>query len=92
MVKYYIANWKMNLRRDSAIEFVENMRGFKSQNIIGIAPSFTLIHTLKECQSKLKFRLGAQNIADHPCGAYTGEVSSVMLKDAGVDFAIFFPL
>ena len=32
--------------------------------------------------------LGAQNVSEHPAGAYTGEVSSSMLKDVGCEYVI----
>jgi len=32
--------------------------------------------------------LGSQNCSEHSCGAYTGEVSSAMLKEVGCDYII----
>lgn len=33
-------------------------------------------------------RLGAQNVSEHESGAFTGEISSSMLKDVGCDYVI----
>ena len=56
---------------------------------ICIAPSFTAIKSVAEKLAGSNISAGSQDIADHTeMGAYTGEVSAEMLKDAGASYAI----
>ena len=86
--KYYIANWKMNKLEADAVAFIEEIDGFKTNDSIAIASAFTLLPSLISNRGDAQFRVGAQNVACNESGAYTGEVSAAMLKDAGVDFTI----
>ncbi len=36
----------------------------------------------------IKIAVGAQDVSEHPNGAYTGEISATMLKEIGVQYAI----
>lgn len=75
------------LRKD-ALDFVQKLPVQASKDILAIAPSFTLIDVVKNARKNFNFRVGAQNVASHTSGAFTGEVSALMLKDSGVDFVI----
>ena len=53
-----------------------------------IAPSFVSLPGVVEAVKGSDITVAAQNMADHLSGAYTGEVSPEMLKDAGVNTVI----
>jgi triosephosphate isomerase len=84
--KYFFANWKLNKTLNESLEFFRDIEGdIKNQNVF-IAPSFVNLYTLKNDFPHIK--IGAQTVSSHSKGAYTGEVSAVMLKEIGVDFCI----
>lgn len=55
---------------------------------VGIAPPFTSIEVATESAKGSYLDIGAQNMSEYPNGAYTGEISSHMLKESGVTFVI----
>jgi triosephosphate isomerase len=76
----------MNKTLSESVEFIEQIKQeIHSQNV-WIAPAFCHLHPLKKQFPTLYF--GAQNISAFEKGAYTGEVSSLMLKDIQTDFCI----
>ncbi len=88
MKKIIVANWKMNpagLRQaqdifnkiDSGVKVTANAD-------VVICPPFPYLSLFKS--SSLKF--GAQNLFFEEKGAYTGEISPLMLKDLGVEYVI----
>lgn len=85
------ANWKMNKTIPEAIEFVNifasAVSDIKDVDII-IAPPFTALYPVSELIRGSNIKLSAQNVFYEEKGAYTGEVSPSMLKDAGCDYVI----
>lgn len=55
---------------------------------IGIAPTFICLENLRKFLIDTNIKLCAQNAFYENKGAYTGEVSPAMLKDAGVEYVI----
>ncbi len=91
--KYILGNWKMNKTLNEGIETVkkigELLSDYDGEYTWGIAPPFTLIHALSTLKtSGGGFLLGAQNCYFEKSGAFTGEISPLMLSDLGVDFVI----
>ena len=90
MSKYLIvANWKMNpktLKEAQALfEAVKNgVKGAKEVEVV-ICPPFVWLSKLNP---GAKIKLGAQNCHWKNKGAYTGEVSTPMLTDLGVKYAL----
>lgn len=81
---FIAGNWKMNKTVDQTVEFFKNLEdkliGFNNTNIsIVIFPSFISLDAANKISNKVK--VGAQNLHTRSSGAYTGEVSPVMLKD-----------
>jgi triosephosphate isomerase len=77
-------NWKMNTTVREAITLVENMlRDLDSiQNVEKLlCPPYISLNAIKEIISGSSVQLGAQNMYFKEKGAYTGEISPVMLKD-----------
>jgi len=88
--KIIIANWKMNPQTaDEALRFVQGILAQRlPENIeLIIAPPFVYLELLKKnCGKEIK--LAAQNISWAERGAYTGEVSGLMLKNLGCNYVI----
>jgi triosephosphate isomerase len=86
MGKILVANWKMGFK--SALEALHFLRDIPSchKKDVRIAPSFTLIREMTGNAQRIQ--IGAQNMHSYGEGAFTGEVSAMMLKEAGADFVI----
>jgi triosephosphate isomerase len=86
-----IANWKMNGNKALVKEMTAFLRDNKEQfNAVDVVvcPPFTLISDLtRECYYD-DIAVGAQNVSEHESGAYTGEVSTSQLKEAGVGYVL----
>ncbi len=91
MRKHYIAgNWKMNMTPSEgaafAKELVSALKG--STTKVMIAPPFVTIPAVVEAVKGSSIIVAAQNMSDNLNGAFTGEVSALMLKDLGVNTVI----
>ncbi|WP_018692930.1 triose-phosphate isomerase [Algicola sagamiensis] len=82
--RYVIANWKMNGHRDLVSAFNQTFANYQGDTKVIVCPPFTLLGSNWDEQIKL----GAQNMSEHAQGAYTGEVSSDMLKELQVSYVI----
>jgi len=77
-------NWKMNTTVSEAIELVNEMRrGLDEIAHVDkvICPPFISLSTVRELIKGSSIKLGAQNIYFQEIGAYTGEISPLMLAD-----------
>jgi len=94
-----VANWKMNpsTLKGAKCLFNSVKRGVKSANWriknveVVICPPFVYLSILFEFLSrwrKSQIKSGAQDCFWEEKGAFTGEVSPVMLKDVGVEYVI----
>ena len=90
--KLLLGNWKMNKTRPEAKEFAlgcgEMVDYAVSHGIdVGVAPTFVcLCPVIKHAPKDLI--VAAQNVNEHPSGAYTGEISIPMLQEIGVQWVI----
>jgi triosephosphate isomerase len=86
MKKILIANWKMCTK--SAIDSYNFLKELPncSEKDVRIAPPFTLIREMSGNSNQI--RIGAQNMHPFSEGAFTGEISAVLLREAGADFVI----
>ena len=81
-----VANWKMNLTKDEAQAFCEDLLGRiapDSDAEVGIAPPFTLLHQVSDLVRPRGLQVFAQNGHAEAKGAFTGEISMPQLRDAG---------
>lgn len=90
--KLLMGNWKMNKTIAEAIEFVDECENIvelaKNNNIdIGIAPTYLSLKDVKKNAPK-GLIVSAQNVNMNSSGAYTGEVSTEMLAEIGIDWVI----
>ena len=85
-----IANWKMNKTRDEALEFMyavnENVPSTDVCDTVICAPAIILRDLVKRQGDNL--RIGAQNMHFAESGAFTGEISPIMLQTTGVEYVI----
>ena len=92
-------NWKMNLLQEDAKSLFEGIKSFTKDFTapqlpeIIIAPVFTSLHVVNSVKCDCgcggtKIAIAAQNCHWESSGAYTGEVSVEMLKDAGCSHVI----
>ncbi len=92
MIKPIIAaNWKMHKTIAEAVAFAEQLkRDFSDpgNTDIVIAPPFTALCPVMEVLKETPVQLAAQNMHWEERGAFTGEISSSMIVDAGCTFVI----
>ena len=84
-------NWKMNKTASEAraffSEFIKLTKDVKDVETI-IAPPFTALSAAADAVKDTKIKISAQDMFWEEKGAFTGEVSPVMLKDAGCSHCI----
>jgi L-erythrulose 1-phosphate isomerase len=82
-------SWKMNKTLAEARLFAEGLKAGESQISTQlqpfIIPPFTAVREVKSLLAKTLVKVGAQNMHWDDAGAWTGEISPVMLKECGLD-------
>ncbi|MBP1157698.1 MULTISPECIES: triose-phosphate isomerase [unclassified Paenibacillus] len=83
-------NWKMFKTVQEAEAFVGEVKGKAEVDGVEsvICAPFTNLPALVEAVKGTSLKVGAQNLHFEDNGAFTGEISGVMLKDLGVDYVI----
>jgi len=85
-------NWKMFGTIPEAVELVKGLRNALAERPpeveVLVAPPFTALSAVSSCLSGSRIRLAAQNMHWEKNGAFTGEISAAMLRDAGCSHAI----
>ncbi|MFH5187427.1 triose-phosphate isomerase [Paenibacillus sp. TAB 01] len=83
-------NWKMFKTVSEATAFVNEVKGQAEVDGVDsvICAPFTNLPALVEAVKGTNLKVGAQNLHWEDNGAFTGEISGVMLKDLGVDYVI----
>ena len=86
-----VANWKMHKMAHDAIAFVRELsalvRDIDDVDIV-LAPPFTAIGAASEAARNTSIGIAAQDVFFEREGAFTGEVSAPMIKDAGATHVI----
>jgi triosephosphate isomerase len=84
-------NWKMNTSLSEATDLARSVKegsaGITNGDVV-LAPPFTALQSVYETIKGSQVLLAAQNMFYEDKGAYTGEVSPLMLKDIGCSYAI----
>lgn len=87
-----LGNWKMNgLRAGSETLVSDLVRGLSDRQAtgtLGVCPPATLLSPVHQLLAGSGMLLGAQDCAVEAKGAFTGDVSAPMLRDAGCSFTI----
>jgi triosephosphate isomerase len=84
-------NWKMNGLRRSAVELqriLAGSRDFADKADLMICPPATLVTAFAELARGSNVTIGGQDCHAEPSGAFTGDISAEMLKDAGASAVI----
>jgi len=85
------ANWKMFKTSREAVGYVRELASltklFDKMELV-IAPPFTALAAASEAARNTHVCIAAQNLYFEREGAFTGEISAAMIKDAGADYVI----
>lgn len=85
-------NWKMNKNEKEAKELASaiasGLKGKSELPEVVLCPPFTSLHTVLEAVSGTPAAVGAQTMEYRDSGAYTGEISPLMLVAMGVKYVI----
>jgi triosephosphate isomerase len=88
---FIAGNWKMFKTVPETIVFAKELRSVLkdvSGVEIVVAPPFTSVHAAAEALRNSNIGVAAQDLYWEREGAFTGEVSAPMIKDAGAQYAI----
>ena len=78
----------MNKTSSEALEFAKEINEFEFNKVdVLLAPSFVTLESLRK-NLKDEIKVAGQNVSEFDDGAFTGEVSTSMLKDIGVEDVI----
>ena len=81
-MKIIAGNWKMNGSRSALAEMQKSLVSVQTENRVILCVPFTMI------DASTPAAIGAQDVSVHDHGAFTGEVSGEMLRDAGAKYVI----
>lgn len=84
-------NWKMHKTTGEAQQLTQELVKLTAdvRNVdIVICPTFTALSAARQALAGSAVKLGAQNMHWEMQGAFTGEISPSMLKDAGCEYVI----
>lgn len=84
-------NWKMNTTPGEGVALAVELKGrlawAKGVEVI-VAPPFTHLYQIGEEIMGTNIRLASQDVFSRDSGAYTGEISPLMLKELGCRYSI----
>ncbi len=82
-------SWKMNKTLAEALDFADTLAAFvpdcDARLQPFVIPPFTACRQVKAALAGTRVKVGAQNMHWSDAGAWTGEISPVMLTDCGLD-------
>lgn len=82
-------NWKMHGRLDMARELAARIAAGAPAGVeLALCPPYPYLAALQETLAGTPVALGAQNLAEQPEGAFTGEVAGEMLAEFGCRYAL----
>ncbi len=90
-VPFIAGNWKMFKTVHEAVVFAKELRGLVKDVTdveIVVAPPFTAIHAVAEALRNSNVGVAAQDVYWEHEGAFTGEVSTQMVREAGAEYVI----
>ncbi len=88
--KIIAGNWKMNKTPAEAVELAKMLKdkvNTDEKDVVFCVPAIDII-PVGEVLKGTNIALGAENVYFEESGAYTGEISPIMLKEAGVKYVI----
>jgi triosephosphate isomerase len=90
-IPFIAGNWKMHKTVAEAVKYVKEFRGMVKdiEDVeIVVAPTFTAVHSAAEAARNSNVGVAAQNLHWEREGAFTGEVSGAMVREAGAEYVI----
>jgi triosephosphate isomerase len=83
-------NWKMNGLKSSSAELAKIVAGVRKLDALDVlvCPPATLVASFAAAAAGSRVGIGGQDCHAEPSGAYTGDISAEMLKDAGASAVI----
>jgi triosephosphate isomerase len=90
-IPFIAANWKMFKTVHEAVVFAKEFRAMVKDVDdveIVVAPPFTALHSVAEAVRASTVAVAGQTLHWEREGAYTGEISAGMLKEAGAEYVI----
>jgi triosephosphate isomerase (TIM) len=88
---FIAGNWKMFKTVHDTVVYVKEFRSLVKdiEDVeIVLAPPFTALHAAAEAARNTNVGISAQNLHWEREGAFTGEVSGVMIREAGAEYVI----
>jgi triosephosphate isomerase len=90
-IPVFAGNWKMHGARGEAVALadalVKEVGQIDGREVI-VAPPFSALEPVGHALVGSRIKLAAQNVHWEPKGAYTGEISTAMLREAGCTHVI----
>jgi triosephosphate isomerase len=90
--KLFIAgNWKMNTSKAEAIELANGLKsalGSETDVDLAVFAPYVYLDAVADVLKDTSISVGGQNMFYEDNGAFTGEISSAMLKDVGCDMVL----
>ncbi|MBL4762094.1 MAG: triose-phosphate isomerase [Gammaproteobacteria bacterium] len=86
-----VGNWKMNGSRDSIKELLKGIEAGlaeATETEVAVCPPFVFLDYVAYLLKDSDVQMGSQNICDQDSGAFTGEISNVMLNEIGCTYAL----
>jgi triosephosphate isomerase len=90
-IPFIAGNWKMHKTVQEAVVFVKELRRLVKDVTdveIVVASPFTALHAVAEAARNSNIGVAAQDLYWEREGAFTGEVSPAMIKEAGAEYVI----
>jgi triosephosphate isomerase len=90
-IPFIAGNWKMYKTVTEAVVFVKELKSAVKdfdRVELALAPPFTALHAVAEAARNSKIEVAAQDVYWEREGAFTGEISPAMIKEAGAEYAI----
>jgi len=90
-IPFIAANWKMHKTVHESVVFVKEFRSMVKDIDdveIVVAPPFTAVHAVAEAARNSTVGVAAQHLHWERQGAFTGEVSAEMVREAGAEYVI----
>jgi triosephosphate isomerase len=88
---FIAGNWKMHKTVAETVKYVKEFRGLVKDIAdveIVLAPTFTALHAAAEAARNSNVVIAAQDMYWEREGAFTGEVSAPMIREAGAEYVI----
>ena len=93
MRKPFIAgNWKMNTDRQSSVALAKavaaGVTDLAGKMTVAVCPPFVYLQGVAEAIKGTSVAVGSQDVYREAAGAFTGEISTAMLKDVGCTYVL----